>query len=98
MLEECFIMARTKLTLTVEPDVVEMAKRYAREHDTSVSETFSRFIRSVAGESEREEVDVPRGSALEKLAGVIALPPGQTVDDVRLAAIAEKHAGWGKDA
>jgi len=84
-------MAPKKLTLTVEPDVVEMAKRYAREHNTSVSATFSRMIRSVAGKSRREKVTIPPRSALAKVAGIIALPRGRTVDDVLHEALEEKY-------
>jgi len=84
-------MALTKLTLTVEKDVVEMAKRYAREHNTSVSATFARFVRSVAGEGEDRDVEIPRGSALSKLAGIIKPTPGKTVDDVLFEALDEKH-------
>ena len=91
MLEET-LMAVTKLTLTVEQDVVEMAKQYAREHNTSVSATFSRIIRSVAGDGERREVLIPRGSALSKLAGIIKPPPDKSVDDVLFEAIKEKHS------
>jgi Family of unknown function (DUF6364) len=86
-------MATTKLTLTVEPAVVEMAKRYAREHNTSVSATFSRMIRSVADASRRGEVVIPPRSALAKVAGIIALPPDSTVDDVLRQALEEKHGG-----
>ena len=86
-------MATRKLTLTVEPDIVEMAKRYARKHNTSVSATFSRMIRSVAGKSRREKVVIPPRSALAKVAGIIALPQGKTVDDVLREALEEKYGG-----
>ena len=84
-------MAVRKLTLTMEPETIEMAKRYARKHNTSVSAVVSQFIRSVASEEEREDVQIPRGSLLEKVAGIIKLPEGKTVDDLLQEAIQEKH-------
>ena len=83
-------MPTTKLTLTVKPDVVKMAKKYAREHNTSVSATFSRVIRALVGRERNQAVAVPPGSALEKLSGIITLPGGKTVDDVLIEALVEK--------
>ena len=84
-------MATTKLTLTVKPEVVKMAKQYAREHKTSVSATFSRVIRALVNIEQGQAVQVPAGSALEKLSGLITLPEGQTADDVRFEALVEKY-------
>ena len=67
-------MARTKLTLTVKPEVVRMAKRYARKHKRSVSATFSRVISALLSLEQDQDVHVPAGSALEKLSGLITLP------------------------
>lgn len=84
-------MATTKLTLTVNPDVVRMAKQYARRHKTSVSATFSRVIRTLASQEQGQAVNVPAGSALEKLAGIMTLPAGKTEDDVRFDALLERY-------
>ena len=84
-------MARTKLTLTVKPDVVKMAKQYAREHNTSVSATFSRVIQALVSRERSQAVDAPAGSALEKLSGIITLPEGKTADDVLYEALVEKY-------
>jgi|WetSurMetagenome_2_1015567.scaffolds.fasta_scaffold09154_4 hypothetical protein len=83
-------MATTKLTLTVKPDIVRMAKEYAGKHGTSVSATFSRIIRALVATEKTRAVDVPKGSALETLTGILKLPEGQTVDDLRLEALVEK--------
>lgn len=84
-------MPSTKLTLTVKPEVVKMAKQYARKHNTSVSATFSRIIRALADSEQDRAVTVPPGSALEKLTGIITLPEGKTAEDVLFAALAEKY-------
>jgi len=89
-------MPTTKLTLTVKPEVVKMAKQYARRHNTSVSATFSRVIRVLVSKDRSETVAVPAGSALEKLSGIITLPEGKTADDVRFEVLAEKY-GLGEE-
>jgi hypothetical protein len=84
-------MATTKLTLTVKPDIVRMAKLYASKHGTSVSATFSRIIRTLVADEENRAVKAPSGSTLEKLAGILKLPEGQTSDALRLEALVEKY-------
>ena len=84
-------MPTTKLTLTVKPEVVKMAKQYARRHNTSVSATFSRVIRGLVIREQNRDVAIPRGSALEKLSGIITLPEGKTADDVLFEALVEKY-------
>ena len=84
-------MPTTKLTLTVKPEVVKMAKRYAREHNTSVSATFSRVISALVSRERNQAVDVPAGSALKTLSGIITLPEGKTADEVLYEALAEKY-------
>jgi hypothetical protein len=84
-------MATTKLTLTVKPDIVRMAKVYASKHGTSVSATFSHMICSLVAAEKTRALNVPRGSALEILTGILRLPEGQTTDDLRLEALAGKY-------
>jgi len=84
-------MPKTKLTLTVEPEVLKKAKQYARKHKTSVSAMFSRVVRALAVRENERAVHVPRGSALEKLSGIITLPEGKTDDDLIYEVLAEKY-------
>ncbi len=37
-------MGKTKLTLSIDRDVVELAKKFAREHEASVSELVEGFL------------------------------------------------------
>ena len=84
-------MAATKLTLTVKPEIIRMAKLYARRHGTSVSATFARFIRALVTVEQSRVLKAPSGSALEKLAGLMTLPAGQTADDLRFEALLERY-------
>jgi hypothetical protein len=47
-----------KLTLSVEPDKIAMAKRYASKHHTSISKLFSDFIANVTVKDEVVEEDL----------------------------------------
>jgi hypothetical protein len=42
-------MGKTKLTLTVDPEVVERAKHFAEQHDTSVSTLVEDYLRRLSG-------------------------------------------------
>ncbi|MGD2152737.1 MAG: DUF6364 family protein [Gemmatimonadales bacterium] len=50
-------MSRTKLTLSVDEEVVRRAKRFSRRHDTSLSRLVTDFLsRLVEGEGRRTPV------------------------------------------
>ncbi len=46
-------MANSKLTLSMEPEFIEMAKSYASENNTSVSKLFKNFIKEVSRKSRK---------------------------------------------
>lgn len=47
-------MATTKLTLTVSPDIIEKAKRYAKKQGRSLSDLIENYLKSVTYTSEEE--------------------------------------------
>lgn len=67
----------TKLTLSVAPDVIEAAKRYAAEHGTSVSRLVEDFLASVAAEPDASSPPTP---VLKRLRGSLR---GVDLDDWR---------------
>lgn len=79
-------MPKVKLTLLVDAEAVQTAKRHARARCTSVSALTMGFFCSLSPASVRREPKVTR-----KLTGVIDLPA--ETDELRLLveAIAEKH-------
>jgi hypothetical protein len=68
-----------KLTLNVDREVIEKAKRLAAERQTSVSALFSQFIRAL-GDS--HDLDWPVGRLARRASGVIELPKGKSHRDV----------------
>jgi hypothetical protein len=61
----------TKLTLTVEKDIIEKAKIYARNTDRSLSEIIESYLSTIINEEEQTS-DI--SSKLTKLTGSIKLP------------------------
>ena len=58
-------MASIKLTLSVNPQVIEAAKRYAADHGTSVSELVENFLAAVVAAPQ----DRPSTPVLDRLRG-----------------------------
>jgi hypothetical protein len=61
----------TKLTLTIEPNVIMTAKKYAQKKGRSLSDIVENYLRSLSiGNNQIEEIS-PR---VKKLIGAIKLP------------------------
>jgi len=89
-------MASTKLTLTIKTEIIQMAKSYARNHGTSVSATFSRFIRTLASAERNRALKAPSGSVLPKISGILTVPESQSEDELRFEALVEKYGLGGE--
>lgn len=60
----------TKLTLTVEKEVIERAKSYAKQTGRSLSELIEQYLENITRETNTHTVS----PALKKLIGVVTLP------------------------
>ena len=84
-------MANSKLTLSIEPEVIEMAKNYASKHKTSISKLFKNFIKEVADTKPVEDPILekfknnPIHPDILALTGILKgkYPPDYTYDDMR---------------
>lgn len=61
----------TKLTLTIEKNVIESAKQYAQSKGKSLSDIVENYLKSITSKEQKNEVLSPKVS---KLMGVIKLP------------------------
>lgn len=61
----------TKLTLTVEKNVIEKAKFYARQTGRSLSELIESYLESLTAETRTDQMVSPK---LKKLIGSVKLP------------------------
>jgi hypothetical protein len=76
---------KTKLTLTVEEEIVRKTKQLAKRRHTSVSALFEQW-------STRSESEESRSALGDSLRGKWHKPDTRESGDLRLEAILEKHA------
>jgi hypothetical protein len=77
-------MEKTKLTLRIEKPIIESAKDYAQQHNTTLSRLVAEFLRSLktAGATSKAPI-------LEELSGI--LPADVSLEEHR-AYLEEKYA------
>jgi hypothetical protein len=63
----------SKLTLSADPAIVELAKALAAEQGTSVSAMFERFITLAAAKRRRT---IPLGPLTRRMTGIVKIPKG----------------------
>ncbi len=81
-------MADSKLTLSADKDVIEAAKRLARENRTSVSAMFSRLL--LAMTSERSSAKA-LGPITRKATGLVKIPTHKGDRQLLEEALSEKY-------
>ncbi|GAB2704919.1 hypothetical protein GCM10027037_33190 [Mucilaginibacter koreensis] len=93
-------MATSKLTLSVDADIIAKAKRYASAHQVSISKLFSDFIKSTATQETVENNDflekiksVNTSAELKKLRGILKSKVSDDVNiwDAKYEYLKEKH-------
>lgn len=71
---------KTKLTLSIDPEVVARAKEEAQRRGTSVSDMVEVYL-SVVSKPESNTEDEQFSPRIQALKGMIKLPPGVDLDD-----------------
>jgi hypothetical protein len=92
-------MAQSKLTLSMEPEFIEMAKSYAAENNISVSKVFKNFIKEVSQKNQKKDSvldkfkDNPIHPDILALTGVLKgkVPDGVDYKDLRYEYFKEKY-------
>jgi len=84
-------MANSKLTLSIEPEYIEMAKSYAAENNISVSKLFKNFIKDVSKKKgtndplleKLKNMEIP--DDIKSLTGILKgkYPAGTSYDDMK---------------
>ena len=70
-------MEKTKLTVRLPRDLLEGAKRYAKEHDTTLTRLVSEYLRQLSTQDD-PLADAP---AVRRLSGILS--PDASVEDYR---------------
>lgn len=68
--------AKKKLTLSVDEDVIEKARRYSRQHNTSISQLVTTYLRHLDSPS-----DQAFSPLVQRLRGI--LPSDTSLDEYR---------------
>ena len=69
-------MTKKRLNITLEPEVIERARRYCQRHDTSISQLVGGFLSTLATPKPAgEEADLP--PAVQRLHGIAKGGPDQ---------------------
>lgn len=77
-------MEKTKLTVRVPRDLLEAAKRYANEHNTTLTRLVSEYLRRLSTQDD-PLVDAP---IVRRLSGILS--PDASIEDYRKY-LEEKH-------
>jgi predicted CopG family antitoxin len=62
----------TKLTLTIEDDVISKAKKYAKEKNRSLSSIIENYLKSLTREEDKEEIKL--SPLVQSLKGSFKMP------------------------
>jgi hypothetical protein len=77
-----------KITLNADSKTVSLAKKLAQINQTSVSDMFCRFIKSLAV---GDKTEIKLGPLTRKMTGIIKLPHGKSDRDVLTEALMDKY-------
>ena len=80
----------TKLTLKLDKDVIELARAYAKEHQTSLSVLVEKYFRNLSGEREHSVATLT--PLVQELSGIIDLPEDFDIDDTYTDYLIERYS------
>ena len=77
----------TKLTLTVEKQMIDLAKKYAKNTDRSLSEIVENYFKTLTLDVENKKIS----SSIAELVGVVKLPDNFDEKQELLEYLENKH-------
>jgi len=78
----------TKLTLSLNKEVIERAKMYAKNNNISLSFLIENFLQKISSQTLEEEV---KGSIVDELSGIINLDSSIDEKEVLATYLTEKY-------
>jgi len=84
---------QTKLTLTLEQEIIEQAKQYASAHGKSLSELVTNYFKFLIERKPSPEAPKIKSERVKRLKGLIKLEPDF---DYKSMLAAEKELKYGK--
>lgn len=80
----------TKLTLSLDKEIIEQAKIYAKGTGRSLSEMVESYFKSLSNPKRKSEEDDAQ-KKLDKISGIVTLPPDYDEKETVLNYLEEKH-------
>lgn len=74
----------TKLTLTLEKEIIERAKAYAKAHKRSLSNLIEDYLKSIIEESEKSQSQITLTPIVKSLKGSVKVPNPETFDEKQI--------------
>jgi hypothetical protein len=87
-------MANTKLTLSMEPEVVYLAKKYAKKRHISLSKLIQDFLENlIESDNLKDDPDLDIPKEIEKLRGILKGPDlsKKQLKQIKLECLKEKN-------
>ncbi len=81
----------TKLTLKLDADLIEKAKRYAKDHDESLSKVVENFFRFLPDENKKESDEIEITPWVKSMMGTVSLPDDYDIKEEKLKRLLEKY-------
>jgi hypothetical protein len=81
-------MKKNKLTLSADPELVQLARRIAAERRTSISALFDRLFRAMDRAARANGSEL--GPLTRKVSGIVQLPPGKSDRTLLEEALADR--------
>jgi hypothetical protein len=73
-------MAAQKLTLSIEPDVIDKAKLYAKQKHTSISKLVQNYLKDISAKN--TDILIPENEIPEDILKLTGILKGKVADDI----------------
>lgn len=80
----------SKLTLSIDKEVIEAAKDYAKSQGRSLSNVIEEYLKSVTKKKLKKK-EYKFNSIIEELSGSVKLPSNKSYDDIKTEALIDKY-------
>lgn len=74
----------TKLTLTIEKEIIERAKAYAKSHKRSLSNLIEDYLKSILEQNENPQTEIPLTPIVKSLKGSVKVPNPESFDEKQI--------------
>jgi hypothetical protein len=80
----------TKLTLKLDKDIIERAKSYAKERNTSLSMLVANYFKALG--EKKDDSDIELSPIVQELSGIIVLPEDFNPEEEYTSYLIEKYS------